>query len=258
MSETQKKRRSREEVAFDNAHKEAWQENRARIAAAKQAAREEIARQRKVGATTRLAESKRRAKAAGDPLNLTGHTPAPRLSAKARKQKKKEQESRYVNLVIPSGATVKVDMQSNPLAGVYKNGSLTTSQFAAAQRYRDDFEASGYSGMRCRGFEPGVDGGGIAQANLASIDAQTRLRKLRESIGEEYYLMLEAIVARGLSINAIYAAGGGHKHIIGRELRRALDKTSIYYGYLAKEDDSPTIKALQKLLTDMLEEAGER
>jgi hypothetical protein len=180
---------------------------------------------------------------------------ATKKELKARARKKAQ---RFVSFFPPSGGgKVTIDLQSNPLAGIYRSGGITYPQFAAAAEFQRDFETAGYSTMRCRGFEPGVDGGKIAGANLTAVDTQARLTRLRKHLGEEHYLLMEAVIGYGLTFEEIHRAGGEENKVISTKLREACNRAAVFYLFLKDAPNSRTVKALQKLLQDMAGAAGE-
>lgn len=195
----------------------------------------------------KVAAANRRVEIAGDPLNLTGHTRPPRLSRDMRRKKSKERAQRFVDFHTPGGRHVKVDLKSNPLIGIYRAGGIDAPQFAAASTFQNDVNSASYAGMQCRGFEPSVDGGKMASLNLAAIDAQNRLYRLRGHLQTELYGLLEAVVAQRISLSDIYRAGGPHKRTLGDKLREALNKASVFYGYKGGDEDSTTTIAIRKV-----------
>ena len=176
---------------------------------------------------------------------------------RAVRDRQRQRKSRFIEFFLPDGRKCEVDLKINPLAKVYRQGALTAPQFAAAARFERDYDQAEYYGMRCRGFEPGVDGGQMAQANLVAIDAQRRLHRLNEYLGEEDFLLMESLVGLKTGLRSIEKEGGDHVRIIGDKFRKALDKTAVFYDLISKEPPSNTLKALRTLLQRMVAEVGE-
>lgn len=196
--------------------------------------------------------AKHQAVVASDPLNITGHTRQTRVSRDVRRKQAKKKSQRFVHFFAPDGQRVTVDLKANPLIAVYRNGVIEAPQFAAAGRFQDDVDIAAYAGMQSRGFEPGVDGGRMAQINLAAIDAQTRLRKLRGTsrergvLGEELYELVTAVLLDRIPMAEICKAGGPHHRTLGDKLRDALDRMSQFYGYQGDVGPSVTMRAIMR------------
>ena len=184
-----------------------------------------------------------------------------RRAAKEKKKavlaRQRQRKSRFIEFFLPDGRKCEVDLAINPLAKVYRQGALSAPQFAAAARFERDYDKAEYHGTRCRGFEPGVDGGQMAQANLVAIDAQRRLARLHEQLGEEDYLLMESLVGLKLGLRAIEKESGDHARIIGDKFRKALDRTAVFYDLLSREPPSNTLVALRTLLQRMAHQVGE-
>jgi hypothetical protein len=174
-----------------------------------------------------------------------------------RKKFRRQKEGRFQQFFTPDGHKVKVDLKSNPLISVYRNGEITAPQFAAAAQFQRDFEVAGHSGMKSASLEPGVDGGQIAAANLRAVDTQARLSKLKAYVGNELYMILQAVVGYGLTFSEIHAAGAEHNRVLSAKLRTALNKSAVFYSFQDRESESGTMKALQRLLQGMAAAAGE-
>lgn len=176
---------------------------------------------------------------------------------KERRERARQKKQRYVSFFTPDGQKVTIDLQLNPLAGIYRSGGISYQQFAAASSFQRDFETAGYSAMRSRGFEPGVDGGKIAAANLAAVTAQSTLSALKNHIGLEHYMIMEGVIGRGLTFDEIHARGGEDKKVISTKLREACNKAAVFYMFQKEAPESRTVKALQALLQEMAADAGE-
>lgn len=206
---------------------------------------------------SQVAETDRRVRVAGDPLNLTGHTKKKRISAAQARRQRKEKAKRYVTILLPGGGKAMFDLKSNPIAGIYRNGGVQAPHFGAAARWQEDFQLATYAGMKSASFDPKVDGGRTPGANLRAVEAQGRRRDLSKMLGAEGFMLLDAICGYALTLSDIEAAKGENKKVLSSKLRHYLSRAATYYGYQEREPESSTFRALQKLLTKMAAEVGE-
>jgi len=196
----------------------------------------------------RVHEANRRARVAGDPLNITGHTPKKIETRDQMLERQKARGKRWVKFWAPDGTQVEVDLRKNPLLGVYRKGDLSAPQFAAANSCVLDWEKANYAGLKCRGFEPGVDTSTLPSVNIQAIDAQKRLLRVKALVGPEVYMILEAVLVERMSFSEINGEGGDHKRVLGGKLRNALDRIATHiYGYQDGDGEGATIGAIKRV-----------
>lgn len=195
----------------------------------------------------RISASQHKAWVAGDPLNITGHTP-PKVETKQEVlARQKERGKRWVKFWTPSGSQVEIDLKKNPLLGIYRTGEISAPQFAAANRFVQDWETAHYSGLSCRGFEPGVDNRPMPSANLGALDAQRALIRVRDLVGQESMLILEAVLVNNVTFSEIESNGGGDKRGISAKLKTALERMATFIYFYQEEVDTRTSAAIKKM-----------
>lgn len=99
----------------------------------------------------------------------------------------------------------------------------------AARRFQRDWEVTKNSGLRCQGFEPGVDGGKKGAAHLARAAAANRIFMLRKELGERDSAILIAIIIHEVSPRWLADAGGPQRNVITNELKRILRRVDDFY-----------------------------
>lgn len=129
---------------------------------------------------------------------------------------------------------------------------LDVAQVAAAERFGRDFELAEFSGLRCKGFEPGVDGSKSHSVHLAQQDARIRLTQVKTALGERDYALVCAVIL-GFSVRTIHAAGGEQHKVVSDEIKVAFNKLVAFYGGTPRKDR--TLKALEGLITAYFEQA---
>lgn len=179
-----------------------------------------------------------------------------KLSKVERRRQEKQHKKRYVTFHTPDGQKTIVDLKTNPLVGIYRSGGISAPQFAAAASFQRDFDNSQYSGMRSPGFDPGVDGGKGVTVNLDAVASQRTLAKLKLSIGEENYSLLEAVIGFRATFREIHERGGEEAKVLSTKLRQALNKTATFYAFQSEEPEGRTLLALRDLLRDLAKKAG--
>lgn len=129
---------------------------------------------------------------------------------------------------------------------------LDVYQVEAAERFGRDFELAEFSGLRCKGFEPGVDGSKSHSIHLAQQDARIRLTQVKAALGDRDYALVCAVVI-GFSVRAIHAAGGEQHRVVSNEIKIAFNKLAGFYGGKPRKDR--TLKALEGLITAYFDQA---
>lgn len=124
---------------------------------------------------------------------------------------------------------VKVTSRGSGIRGLLQTRTIQKQHERAALQFARDFEAT-LSGLRCRGFDPGVDGGGAIGAGLpAAVAAQERLRELKRKIGDRAFFLVFAVVVMGANPSKLHELGGEEHVRIGQDIRRALDGVIEFY-----------------------------
>lgn len=126
-----------------------------------------------------------------------------------------------------------------------KRRGLDIAQVAAAERFGRDFELAEFSGLRCKGFEPGVDGSKSHSVHLAQQDARIRLSQVKTALGERDYALVVAVIL-GFSVRTIHAAGGEQHKVVSDEIKVAFNKLVGFYGGKPRKDR--TLKTLEGLI----------
>lgn len=196
--------------------------------------------------------------ASKQPQAPRGRGRPPKESPRDRKAREKVEKRRYVTLRLPygRGEEVVIDTLKNPVGDLYKRGAINLAHFAAADRFRRDYEAAHFTGMRSPGLEPAVDGGGAPAQGNRAVDAQRRLRALQMGIGMDQATLLEAYVGHGLSVVDMHKLGGPEHRILGDRLRAALQAAAEHYQF-AEPVSSSFTRRLQEALRERAAAVGE-
>lgn len=150
--------------------------------------------------------------------------PTTKAQRKAAEKQAREARPKMETVVDPDGIIRSVEVKGKPL-----RSGLEEHQRKAATDFERDWEAA-VSSLRCRGFEPAVDGGPIhSRAHLPRVEAQARLRQLEERLGPEDWILLKAMVLGGATPTEIHRRGGPEHRTAAYEIRRVLDRVSSFY-----------------------------
>lgn len=197
---------------------------------------------RKLKAT--VLEAKRRAKIAGDPTNLTGHTKKPtekELRRQARDQRlangirkhlmpdsENPQKPRYVDIAahsfhnLPDVDDKKTKKEDDP---------GKAARHVAAERFRTNFNLAHFNGLRSSQFDERVDssgtGGGLSDAVLQAVD---HLKEVKRYIGLRMYEIIEVRVGLEVSSEAFRESGGTDHRSNNIDLVIALNALVAFYG----------------------------
>lgn len=159
---------------------------------------------------------------AGDPLNLTGHTKPTKPSRGERKARAKARPKQET-VVDPDGIFRKVEVKGLSLRG------LEVQQQRAAQDFARDWE-SAYRSLRCRGFEPAVQGGGHgSREHLARVEAQDRLRLIEARLGPRDWTVLVSVVIGGAGPHELTSRGAPQHRVVSAEIKRILNIVAGFY-----------------------------
>ena len=151
-----------------------------------------------------------------------------RLTKKERKlkdaQKKAAQKlaaDRKQVVLADDGTLVEVDTKGFTFRG------LPHELVVAANRFARDYGAA-YP-LRCVGFEPGVDDGGVHTGHVAAVAAQRSLRDLHAKVGKRAYTILVAIVIVGAGASDLHKLGGPQIVAISEQIRLILKDVAEFY-----------------------------
>jgi Sec-independent protein translocase protein TatA len=139
---------------------------------------------------------------------------------------------------------------SRPVVAVrgFTMHGLQAQYQGAARRFGRDYELV-HRKLRCRGFEPGVDGGSNTGAHLESIEAQARIKQLQKFIGEEDFTILLAVVILGYGPAKLHRLGGPDHRTISYEIRRILRNVLEFYSNKRVGPD-PLLRAAFRLVEE--------
>lgn len=129
---------------------------------------------------------------------------------------------------------------------------LDVHHIAAAERFGRDLELAEFSGLRCRGFEPGVDSSKSHALHLTQQDARLRLSAVKTAIGDRDYVVVTGVVL-GFSARRIHAAGGKQHTSVTNDFTVAFNKLVAFYSGVPRKDR--TLVALEGLISAYFEEA---
>lgn len=177
---------------------------------------------------------------------------------KEKKKAARARADRFVTMNFPDGRKAVVDLKNNPLAAIYRKGEIEAPQWMAGIRFYNDYITS-KSTVRSASLSDKVDGGGVNKiANMSAVEASLRLGAMRKEIGEESFLLLQAVVGEQITTSQkIEAAGGDSRKTVGKLLKEALHKAAVFYELQREVPVSRTVKVLREMLAEMLVEAGE-
>jgi hypothetical protein len=173
-------------------------------------------------------------------------------SKKERKAKNKEKQVRR-NVSGPMAETVLAPDGSRPTVMVksWSMRGMPHELTVAGNRWLRDYETAHSSGLGCRGFEPGVDGGGMSQsAPTKRLAAVQRLGDVAREIGPEDYKILLVMVRDGRGPEELHKAGGPKIDVITNVLKRILRRVAGYYSGKPLGPDS-LLRAADKIIAAM-------
>lgn len=167
----------------------------------------------------------------------------------ARKTPEKKKPGEEVT-VFSHGRRMKIQTRLDPLAAMKSKNQIDDIQWSAAKRFSKDFEQANFSGLSSISLEPAVDGGGISPSNPAAIAAMT-LRKLKDDIGDDPYMILVAICGYGFTISQLSDLGAGKKDVLGDRLRDALNKADGFYSGRKRYEPSRLMRTVMRIVEEM-------
>lgn len=200
----------------------------------------------------RVGRSQAAARAAGDLLNLSGHT-APSKGQRKAQRRARRKSSRVESESYQDGDGI---WRSAEVRGFSMRG-LEQQQQAGAHDFARDWELS-LRGLRCRGFEPVVPSSAKSDGPaLARVEAQERLRRLEEALKpvEGGWLLLELVVIRGVGVAAITRAGGPQHVVVTDNIKRVLDIVAEFYGRRGRRRNA-LLRACASIIADMEREVS--
>jgi hypothetical protein len=99
-------------------------------------------------------------------------------------------------------STVRVQRLDNPALALERSGRVGGTELSSAKRFADDYSANDRSPY-IHPATAGIRGSSAPDIAAYRIDAATRVRRVRESLGDEAHGLLVAALYAGLSIAAI-------------------------------------------------------
>lgn len=163
---------------------------------------------------------------------------------------------------LPDGSVVRIDRVAGWLLGLHKKQSdvWTKPMVQAAGRFCIDFERSENYGLGASSYDVGVDSSPTERVHYGVV-ARKRIRDLQEYLGHgedgvERFRILELCIGKGQKISYLAARPGmGQAGELRERLRKALNKTAVFYGEQKSEPLSPFLEASEKLINKMKKRA---
>lgn len=124
----------------------------------------------------------------------------------------------------------------------------------AADRFQRDWRTAYGGQIKSASFTPKVDGGPTAHAAHGHrVDCQHRMAKMREKLGERYWLVTVAAVIYGIGPAEIAKIDPSIRHVnVTWEIKGALEAVSAFYNSSRRRRD-PLIDVITKMIA-----SGER
>jgi hypothetical protein len=172
---------------------------------------------------------------------------------KASNERKKTRRGKKAQAAVPTKEILRLPDGSRPTVKVtgWSLRGLPSQLEYAGNRFLKDWEVAFEAPLRCRGFEPGVDGSGAAHdGHGRSLDAQRRLAALSKEIGADDYKMLIIHVVKRIGPTQLNKAGGGKKDAITNNLKRILRRVAGFYSGKPVGPD-PLLRAADKIIAAM-------
>jgi hypothetical protein len=197
-------------------------------------------------------ELKRRYFVAGDPLNITGHTPV-MSDKKRRKQDEADRLARGERkIVIPDPDSPNQNVMVSTLSHSLRRVKLKLHQEHGAEKFLADYEASTYSGLSSMGFDPRVDSSSKqTEGYVRAAEAQKRLNMAKAQIGERNYEIVFGVLILNINATKAHKAGARQHTIVQNDIDVAMNALSGFYDPARLERD-PTWKAFKKIIDDGL------
>jgi hypothetical protein len=191
-----------------------------------------------------------KARRAGDPLNITGHTPPP-----SKKQQKRQAEAERLargefKEIIPDLDNPRQNVLVTALPHSFRRmkRKLETHQQPAAERFLADWEAASYTGLSSMPFDPRVDSSPkIESGHLRATEAQHRLKMAKAHIGERNYDICVGVLILNRSAGDIHSLGGRDHRSVSSDIDVALNALTGFYDPVRLSRD-PTWRAFQKAI----------
>lgn len=181
---------------------------------------------------------------------------------KRQKTKARRIKSDIANLKIdpmegraPNGTLIRVDRNTGPghLLALHRQNpnTWTKPMVDAAGRFGRDYDIAENSGLSGTDFEPKVDTSGKVEQTAVGIVASSRLRELRNRVGDEYYYILVLVCGIGFTFTELHANGLGDKRSLSDRLRVALNKAAAFYGMTKEEGMSTFLRRAHDIVNDL-------
>lgn len=195
-----------------------------------------------------LKEAQRRKQLAGDPLNLTGHTPAPKEKHRKAKEEKERLARGERKIIIPDPDSPRQNVMVTTMPHSFRRVKLQLHQELAAGRFVSDWESAGYSGLSSQGFDPKVDSSAKQTlGHLRAAEAQKRLKMAETQIGQRNYDICVGVLVLNLNSTRIHSIGGRDHRTVSHDIDVALNALAGFYDPVRLQRD-PTWKAFKKVI----------
>jgi hypothetical protein len=197
----------------------------------------------------KLAAARRRAaresKADQERMRQIRQPPAPTVRAKIDPPERLMRGARKQIVHADDGSSPEVMVRPGALRRL---GLITKHQYAA-ERFLRDWETASYTGLRCRGFEPGVDGSKGHAAYLIQCEAQNSLRRARATMGDRNFDIVEGVLIHGANTNIVHSKGGRQNRIVSNDIEIAFNSLAAFYSPGSQRMD-PNWKAFRKIIEE--------
>jgi hypothetical protein len=193
-------------------------------------------------------EALRQKQKAGDPLNITGHTPV-MSEKKRRKQDEVDRLARGERkIVIPDPDSPNQNVMVSTLPHSLRRMKLKLHQEQGAEKFLADHEAAVYSGLSSMGFDPRVDSSPKQTAGyVRAAEAQTRLRLAEKELGRRNWVIVRGVLLYNWNATKAHAAGARQHVIVQNDIDVALNALATFYDPVRMQRD-PTWDAFERMV----------
>jgi len=159
--------------------------------------------------------------------------------------------------LLPDGAIVRIDRVQGRLLALHKKqpNVWTKPMVQAGARFSVDYERSENYGLGASSYDVGVDTSPTERVHYGVV-ARKRIRDLKDYLGrgedgEERYRILELCIGLDMTISGLAGSGLGQAADLRDRLRKALNKTAVFYDEQKSEPLSPFLERSEKLINRM-------
>lgn len=187
----------------------------------------------------RVIAANRAARIAGDPANITGHTQRPPAKHFRKLEEKLRRESGTVRQIVTAedGERAVVTALPHSLRG--RTMSIVEQQ--AALRFQTDYFAA-EADLKSPDWDVKVDVSHHHKDHFNRLDAQTRMKTLKASVGERNWDIIVKVVICGWSARTFHEHGARDHRSVNSDIDVAIKAVTDFY-YPGQADRDPTWKA---------------